>query len=133
MQSLLKGALLSALFVVPTIAQAGYLNGVMYRHATTSPVRHSSYYAAPVYYYQPAVVAQPAAVVSTTPDRTSYSSAFQAPAGQAAATTSTAPTAETVLMPVQTYYTPTYRRVPMVTRTQEIEHGREVIKGWIEK
>ena len=131
MQSLLKGALLSALFVVPTMAQGGYLNGVMYRHATTSPVRNSgSYYAAPVY-YQSVVVAQPAAVASTTPNRTSYSSAFQAPAGQAA--TAPAATTETVLVPTQTYYTPSYRRAPMETRTQEIEHGREVIKGWIEK
>ena len=131
MQSLLKGALLSALLVVPTMAQAGYLNGVMYRHATTSPVRHSSYYAAPVYYQQ-VVVAQPAAVASTTPNRTSYSSAFQAPAGQASAP---AATTETVLVPVpvQTYYAPSYRWSPTQTRTQEIEHGREVIKGWIEK
>jgi len=127
MKSLVSGALLSALFVVPSVAQAGYLNGIMYRHATTTPVRHSSYVAAPM--YRQVIVTQP--VVASTPNRTSYSSAFQAPAGGPQAT---APTTETILVPVeQSVVVPSYRRAPTQTRTQEIEHGREVTKGFLEK
>lgn len=127
MKAMLKGALLSALLAVPSVSQAGYLNGIMYRHATTTPQRHSSYVARPM--YREVIVTQPA--VASASNRTSYSSAFQAPAGQAQAS---APMTQTILVPIdQSTMVPSYRRPPTQTRTQEIEHGREVIKGWIEK
>ncbi|MBX9654320.1 hypothetical protein K2Y11_11950 [bacterium] len=127
MKAMWKGALLSALLVVPSVSQAGYLNGIMYRHATTTPTRHSSYVVRPM--YREVIVTQPA--VATTPNRTSYSSAFQAPAGQAQAS---APTTLTILVPIdQSVMVPSYRRAPTQTRTQEIEHGREVTKGFLEK
>ena len=119
MKSMLKGALLNALLVVPSMAQAGHCNGIMYRHASTTPAHHSYQVAT----MQP-TVAQPVTVAATTPNRTSYSSAFQRPA---------APVTQTAVVPVAQMTPTNYRQTARVSRLQEMEHGREVIKGMLEK